>query len=61
MWFMLQKSKQVEIVLWSQVTQKIDIFNRDRYSLPASEVYKGLSTKFRNKKFFIKLICQLLF
>lgn len=23
MWFMLQKSKQVEIVLWSQVTQKI--------------------------------------
>lgn len=34
---------------------------RDRYSLPASELYKDLSTKIRNNIFFIKLICQLLF
>lgn len=34
---MLQKSKQVEIVLWSQVTQKIRHLG-DRYSLPASEL-----------------------
>lgn len=33
---MLQKSKQVEIVLWSQVTDKLHL--GDRYSIQASEL-----------------------
>lgn len=35
---MLQKSKQVEIVLSSEVTQKDKSHLRDRHSIPASEL-----------------------
>lgn len=35
---MLQKSKQVEIVLWTQVTQKDKSHLGDRYSIQASEL-----------------------